>query len=341
VGWARAIIDRQVNQLVRLVDDLLDVARITQGKIRLQMEPLDIGAVVEMARELSGPLIESRQHQLAISNLTRPLWVRGDSARLAQVLSNLLNNAAKYTDKGGRLSVSVTQEEKDVVVVVRDNGIGIPPEMVDVIFDLFTQANRSLDRSQGGLGIGLTLVRHIVQMHGGSVAVKSEGYNQGSEFCVRLPLYTPAAPVPSKLLPPPAAPAALSNPLRRRVLVVDDNIDVADSLTLMLKQLGHEVCMVHEGKSALSAARIFCPQVVLLDIGLPGMDGYEVARRMRAMPELSSARLVALTGYGQPEARRKATEAGFDVHLVKPVDPQTLEELMHKPHLGVPPPRET
>jgi signal transduction histidine kinase/ActR/RegA family two-component response regulator len=330
VAWARAIIDRQVNQLVRLVDDLLDVARITQGKIRLQMELVELATIVEMAKELSLPLIEARQHTLTLHQPDEPLWVRGDAARLAQVLSNLLNNAAKYTDKGGSIVLSVERADDLAIIRVRDNGIGIPAEMVDAIFDLFTQANRSLDRAQGGLGIGLTLVRHIVEMHDGSVAVASAGYGQGSEFTIRLPLHTEPVVLPPEEEPPPPP-----EKRQRRVLVVDDNLDVADSLASMLRQHGHEVTLAHDGPAALAMAPGLRPQVVLLDIGLPGLDGYEVARRLRAMPELSDTLLIALTGYGQPEAKRTADEAGFHVHLVKPVNPATLETIMS----GKPPDR--
>jgi signal transduction histidine kinase/DNA-binding response OmpR family regulator len=324
IAWAQAIIDRQVSQLVRLVDDLLDVARITQGKIRLQLEPVELSTVVELAKELSGPLISARHHRLAVTLPPTPLWVRGDVTRLAQVLANLLSNAAKYTDEGGQIQLSIDDSEPPWVLLrVRDNGIGISPEMVQSIFELFTQATRSLDRAQGGLGIGLTLVRHLVGMHGGSVSVRSAGPGQGSEFVVRLP----------RLGSPPAAlhrsdSSATLPATPRRVLVVDDNQDVADSLTIILRQQGHEVRAAHDGLAALKLAQGYKPQVVLLDIGLPGLDGYEVARRLRALPELQGALLIALTGYGQPEARRTALSAGFDVHLVKPVDPQTLTDLM-------------
>jgi CheY-like chemotaxis protein len=324
IAWARAIIDRQVGQLVRLVDDLLDVARITQGRIRLQLEPVDICAVVDMAKELTVPLVSARRHNLSVSCPKGLLCVRGDAARLAQVLANLLNNAAKYTDVGGQIDLLVERDQDQVVVRVRDNGVGIPAELVDSIFDLFTQANRSLDRSQGGLGIGLTLVRHIVEMHGGSVGVTSAGANQGSEFSIRLPLLQQPGQV-AKVVVAPAIKTATTG---LRVLVVDDNLDVADSLAIMLRQRGHQVSLAHDGPAALEAAKTFLPQAVLLDIGLPGIDGYEVARRMRAMPELKGVFLVAITGYGQPEARQTANQAGFNVHLVKPVDPRTLHQLM-------------
>ena len=324
LAWAQGIIDRQVNQLVRLVDDLLDVARITQGKIRLQLAPVEVTAIVDLAKELSGPLIKARHHTLSVSMPSIPLWVRGDAARLSQVLANLLTNAAKYTDAGGQIHLSVELASGWVLLRVRDNGIGIPPEMVQSIFELFTQANRSLDRSQGGLGIGLTLVRHLVEMHGGNVSVRSAGANQGSEFVVRLPQLS-TIPETARLSAPPQKPAESS---RRRVLLVDDNLDIAEGLAIILRQQGHEVRLAHDGLSALEAAKSYGPEVVLLDIGLPGLNGYEVARQLRAEPTLSQALLIALTGYGQPEARRSAMEAGFNIHLVKPVDPQTLTELL-------------
>jgi len=301
---------------------LLDVSRITRGKITLQKQPVALAAVVATAVEMSQPLFASRELVLEIA-VAPSLRVDGDRVRLAQVFANLLNNAAKYTDAGGQIDLTAEREAEQVVVRVRDNGMGIPAELVDTIFDLFTQANRSLDRSQGGLGIGLTLVRHIVEMHGGSVSVSSAGQNKGSLFSVRLPFAPkmPTAKIPILVVPPP------SN-VGLRVLVVDDNQDVADSLAITLRQRGHEVCLASDGPAALEAAKTFLPQVVLLDIGLPGLDGYEVARRMRAMPEVKGAFLVAITGYGQPEARLTANEAGFDVHLVKPVDPRTLNQLM-------------
>ena len=289
------------------------------------MESVDLNSVVDLAVELSSPLIKARRHQLFVSCKKEPMWLRGDSTRLAQVLANLLNNAAKYTDPGGQIWLSVERELDHATVRVRDNGIGIPPHMLGSIFNLFTQVDRSLDRSQGGLGIGLTLVRHLVEMHGGKVSVSSPGPGLGSEFLVQLPLLieqTTTAVQPGGLRP--------SVGLGRRVLVVDDNRDIAESLSLLLTHSGHEVRIVHDGPSALSAAQEFLPQVILLDIGLPEIDGYEVARRIRKMPALAGVKLVAVTGYGQPEERRRAMEAGFDVHLVKPVDLLTLKDLLDR-----------
>ncbi len=331
--WALEIIARNVHQLVRLVDDLLDVSRITRGKIRLQPEPLDMAAVVAQAVEISQPLIEARRHHLTVSVPPEPVWVHGDGTRLAQVLANLLNNAAKYTDEGGSIWLTLACENGDAVVRVRDTGIGIPPNMLASIFDLFTQVDRSLDRSQGGLGIGLTLARRLVEMHGGRLAASSAGANRGSEFVVRLPvLVRPPGPgVTANGAQDLAAGAA-----PRRVLIVDDNVDGAQSLGLMLRLAGHEVCIAHDGPAALKTASDFRPDVVLLDIGLPEMDGYEVARRLRELPELADTLLVALTGYGQAEDRQRGREAGFHHYFVKPVDPPVLARLLaHGPGAAV------
>ncbi len=322
--WARDVIERQVRHMTRLVDDLLDISRITRGKIRLQREPVAISAVVAQAVEASRPAIEARHHHLEVNVPAEPLWINGDSARLAQVLTNLLNNAAKYTEERGTIWLSAAAEDGMVVLRVRDTGIGIPPEMLAAIFDLFTQVDRALDRSQGGLGIGLTLVRRLVEMHGGRVEVHSEGAGRGSEFVVRLPaLERNHAPAPAAASGAPSpAPA-----VRRRVLVVDDNVDSAHSLALLLQIGGFEVHQAHDGPAALQAAQSFHPEVVVLDIGLPGMDGYEVARRLRSEPTTRDAVLIAVTGYGQKEARSRSFEAGFDQHLVKPVDYTMLQEV--------------
>jgi CheY-like chemotaxis protein len=323
--WAKAIIYRQVEQLVRLVDDLLDVSRITQGKIQLKMQLVDAATIVSRAVETSQPLIQSRDHVLNVTLSKEPLYLEADPTRLAQVLSNLLNNAAKYTEKRGRIEVSVEREGDEAVFSVRDSGIGIAPEMLMHIFDLFAQADRSLDRSQGGLGIGLTLVRRLVELHGGSVRASSAGHNQGSEFVVRLPTKERRVPSPhfenggGRL----ARPAST-----RRILVVDDNADGAESLAVLLRSIGHEVRTAFDGPEALAAGEEFLPEVVLLDIGLPRMDGYEVARRMRAIPGLERVHLIALTGYGQQKDRQRGDEAGFDHYLVKPARLEVLLELI-------------
>jgi len=319
--------------MARLVDDLLDVSRITRGKIALRKEPVRLAEVVAQATETSRPLIEARRHRLEVALPPDVGTVEGDFTRLVQVLSNLLNNAAKYTDPGGliRLSVELTASgvglrPDEAVIRVADNGLGIPPAMLPHIFDLFTQVDATLERSQGGLGIGLTLVRSLVEMHGGSVQAFSEGRGKGSEFVVRLPLLgTGAAPVGGG-----QAPSGLRSPhFSLNVLVVDDNVDAAESLALLLKTLGHEATTAYDGPQAIEAARAVSPDLVICDLGMPGMSGYKVAEVLRARPEFRRVRLVALTGFGSPDDRRRSQEAGFDEHLVKPVAPETLEKVLH------------
>ncbi len=326
--WARGIIERQVDQLTRLVDDLLDVSRITQGKITLQKEKLDLMTVVGRALETSRPLIDARKHQLAVSLPSESVRLKGDLLRLAQVVSNLLSNAAKYTDEGGAIWLTAEPEDDELVLRVKDNGMGIPAEELPHIFDLFIQAERSLDRAQGGLGIGLTLVRIIVELHGGRVEAFSDGPGRGSEFEARLPLLTDERREASDL-PGIVKDSASTLPRPRRVLVVDDNEDSAESLAVMLRLEGHEAVVAHDGQGAIEMARAFQPQVALLDIGLPGMNGYEVARRLRAQPGGREAALIALTGYGQAEDRQRSLEAGFDHHLTKPVNYDTLMSLIN------------
>jgi CheY-like chemotaxis protein/two-component sensor histidine kinase len=322
----RDLIDRQVQQLVRLVDDLLDISRITRGKIRLQTEPIELAAVVERAVETSRPLIEGKNHTLTLDVTPEPIRVEGDPVRLAQVIGNLLNNAAKYTPEGGSITLTLERAGGEAIIRVRDTGVGIPPDMLGSIFELFTQVDRSLDRSQGGLGIGLTLVHRLVEMHGGRVQAFSAEANQGSEFVVRLPVL-PAPPAVAPPAPINGTASLLDNSPRRRVLIVDDNADGADSLAMLLRLAGHEVAVCNESTGALATAETFQPQVVLLDIGLPGLDGYEVARQLRARPKLKNVLLVALTGYGRDEDIRRSLEAGFDHHLVKPADPEALTGL--------------
>jgi signal transduction histidine kinase/DNA-binding response OmpR family regulator len=322
--WARDVIERQVQHLVRLVDDLLDISRITSGKVQIRTEPVDVRVVTARAVETSRPLIDARKHELTVTVPHEPILAEADPTRLAQVVANLLNNAAKYTEEGGRIWLTLEQETGEVVVRVRDNGIGIPAEMLSSIFDLFTQADRSLDRSQGGLGIGLTLVRRLVEMHGGSVHASSAGPNQGSEFVVRLPALTGAAL--------PTAPVEVSQNGAKavspsRILIVDDNRDAAESLALLLQVTGFDVLQAHDGPAAVKAVEAFRPRMVLLDIGLPGMNGYDVARAIRDNHQTDDILLVALTGYGQEEDRQRSRAAGFDCHLVKPVDPEALAGL--------------
>lgn len=319
VAAAGDLIGRQVNHLVRLVDDLLDVSRITRGKINLIKEPVEISNVIAVAVESCRPIIDERRHQLEVVMPKDSVRVRADLTRLAQVVLNLLNNAAKYTDEGGRLRLSVAVEGAQVVIRVRDNGAGIAPEMLPTIFDVFTQVDRTLDRSQGGLGLGLTLVRRLTEMHGGRVEAHSAGPGQGSEFVVRLARLTDDNRDEQKPIDGQSNARAVHG-IRRRVLVVDDNRDSAESLAMLLRVRGHEVRTAYDGQQGLAAAEDYRPGVIILDIGLPGLDGYGVARALRATPIFRDALLVALTGYGAEEDRRACYRAGFDAHLVKPVD---------------------
>jgi signal transduction histidine kinase len=333
-GQAWDMVERQTGHLSRLVDDLLDVSRITRGKINLERAPVEVGEVVRRAVETSRPVIEARRHKLDVRMPPRLVWVEGDLTRLAQVVLNLLNNAAKYTEEGGHITLTLDApapedgRPAEVVLRVRDTGVGIPPEMLPRVFDLFTQVDRTLDRSQGGLGIGLTLVRRLVEMHGGRAEAHSEGAGKGSEFVVRLPALAGAVPAPRTDAEGAAEPAGPP----RRILVVDDNLDSAHSLATLLRLFGNEVLEAHDGAAALEAAGAFRPDVAILDIGLPGMDGYELARRLRRLPGLEHVRLAALTGYGSEQDRRRSRAAGFDDHLVKPVELETLQAFLN----GVP-----
>ena len=326
---ATGMIGRQVNQLIRLVDDLLDVSRVSRGKINLQKEPVDLVAVVHQAVETSQPLIKSREHTLEMTLPPHKIRVDGDFTRLAQVISNLLNNAAKYTDAGGVISVSVelaTPENPspgaEAVIRVRDNGRGIDPLILDCLFDLFYQADRNIDRAEGGLGIGLSLVKSLVDMHGGRVEVHSEGKGRGSEFAVYLPCQ-----MEEQALQPVQADGQETPTQSHSILLVEDNPDVADSMAMLLELYGHEVLVAHDGRRGVELAVQEKPAMVLLDIGLPDMNGYETCRAMRAAG-LEDVLIVALTGYHQDEDRTKAAEAGFDWHLAKPVDIQVLEDLL-------------
>jgi CheY-like chemotaxis protein len=320
------MMERQVGHLVRLVDDLMEVSRITRGQVELRLEPVELAAVIRSAVEASRPLIEASRHQLAIALPTEPLIIQGDSVRLSQVIANLLNNAAKYMDEGGQIWLTAKRQGDSVVISVRDTGIGIPAEMLPHIFKMFTQVDRSKRQAQGGLGIGLTLVRTLVEMHGGQVEVRSPGVDQGSEFVVRLPL-SKETTVPNKNVSAACPPVLPS----RRVLVVDDNRDAAETMGLLLKLLGAEVRVVNDGPTALATIPSYRPTVVLLDIGMPGMDGYEVARRIREQPEGRDLMLIALTGWGQEKDRHRTSQAGFDHHLIKPADMSALESLLMSP----------
>jgi signal transduction histidine kinase len=320
---ARDIIERQIDQLVRLIDDLMDVSRITRGMITLHREPIDLTAVIARAVETTRPLIDSRRQELTVALPPRPLKVEGDSTRLAQVIGNVLNNAAKYTPEGGRIRLQLHAEVDEAVITVSDSGMGIPPEMLGNVFDLFTQVNRTLDRAHGGLGIGLALVRKIVQMHGGRVSASSAGVDQGTEIEIRLDLIeeerrTVAAHAAE------AQAAELPELPVRRILVVDDNEDAAALIALLLKLAGQEVRTANDGAEALVTAAALRPDVVFLDLAMPGLNGYETARRIRQEPWGQEVALIALSGWGQRRDRARTAEAGFSAHLVKPVSEAQL-----------------
>lgn len=328
-AWCLSVIDRQAAHLQRLVDDLLDVSRITRGVIELRLEPLDVSDILDRAVETSRPLIEARRHRLRIQVPAEPIRLMGDLVRLTQVVSNLLANAAKFTDEGGCIEIGVEREDRVVLIRVRDNGRGIEPERLACLFDLFYQVDCGIARTEGGLGIGLSLVKRLVEMHNGNVEALSTGLGRGTELCVRLPCLPETADTASIAVACPA-PAMLSPPPHRglRILVVDDNRDAIDSLELLLGGEGYEVLVAYDGETALRLAIAETPQVVLLDIGLPGMDGYAVARALRRQPGLPPPRIIAVTGYGQPESRARSRDSGIDVHLVKPVDFAALLDLL-------------
>jgi signal transduction histidine kinase len=312
------ILKRQSRHLSRMVDDLLDVSRITRGLVELQLRPTNLAEVIGIAIESVEPLIHEKRHTMHVDLGTAPLHVNGDSARLVQCVANIVTNAAKYTDPGGTIQVKLRERDREAVISVRDDGVGMPASLLPHIFDLFVQADRSLDRAQGGLGIGLSVVKQLVERHGGTVTAESEGTGKGACLEIRLPLQSAALSVPTPVTPPRAS--------ARRVLIVDDNVDAADSLAMLLKMDGHDVEPVYDPTIALRRASEFDPDVILLDIGLPVMNGYEVARRLRGTG--NKARLIALTGYGQAKDLEQAREAGFDSHLVKPVElPALVKEL--------------
>jgi CheY-like chemotaxis protein/two-component sensor histidine kinase len=328
--WSRDIIDRQLAHLTRLVDDLLDVSRITRGKINLSREPIELATFVARAVETVHPLIKERGHELTLEMPEEVMRVNGDPLRLTQALGNVLSNAAKYTEKGGRITLSACQKGRHVEIRVRDTGIGIPAALLPRIFDMFTQLDHSFGRPQGGLGIGLALVRKLLEMHGGTVTAYSEGDGFGSEFLITLPLLVDkadAAARPGGLDPEDRMTRSETNS-RRRILVADDNVDALESLATLLELGGHEVFSAANGALALESAERHLPEVALLDIGMPKLDGYEVARRIRAQPWGRRITLVALTGWGQDSDRRRSGEAGFDSHLVKPLDLDKLTELL-------------
>jgi signal transduction histidine kinase len=315
-----SMIRRQTDQLTRLVDDLLDVSRISQGRIDLKQETLNVAPLVEQAFETVAPLFQDKQQEVSLSPSYEPLHVVGDVTRLVQSLVNVLTNAAKYTDRGGKIRIHTRGSPDEVFIEVSDNGVGISAELMPQIFELFVQGDRTLDRSEGGLGIGLAVVKKLIEMHGGQISARSEGLGRGSTFELRLP--RARAPVVADTV---AASAAASV---RRVMIVDDNVDAADSLGLLLGLEGHQIECAYSATAALQRVAAFAPQVVLLDIGLPDIDGYEVARRLRALPGGAAMTLVALTGYGQAEDRERALASGFQTHLVKPVDLVVLGRIL-------------
>jgi signal transduction histidine kinase len=328
VRWARGLIERQLGQLVRLIDDLLDLSRVSRGRIELRREEVDLRSVVNGALEICAPAIEQGGHRLALDLPSERIVLLCDPTRLIQVLCNLLSNAAKYTPSGGRMELAARRTAAGVEVSVRDNGVGIPADMLRRVFDMFTQVERSLERAQGGLGIGLTLVKRLVELHGGSVEARSAGPGSGSEFIVRLPEHAPAQAMP---VPVAAAEPVLEMPPGRRILIADDNRDAADSLAFMLRVVGHEVRTAYDGEQAVQIADAFRPALALLDIGMPRMNGYDTARSLRAKAYGREMVLVALTGWGQPEDKQRSQVAGFDHHLVKPVDPSLLDRLLASP----------
>jgi PAS domain S-box-containing protein len=321
---ARGMMERQLAQMVRLVDDLLDVSRVSRGKIELRRENIDLAAVLRNAIETSQPTVAERHHEL-VAELPEGVTVHADFTRLSQVFWNLLNNAAKYTEPGGHIELAVRRTGAEVEVAVRDNGIGIPADMQHRVFDIFTQVDRALEKSQGGLGIGLSIAKRLVEMHGGSIRVSSAGHGQGTEFAVRLPAHvSPAAD------PPPARPATTAPASRRRILVADDDPDSAATLAMLLETTGYEVRVAHDGRAAIDTAAEFNPEVVLLDITMPHVNGYDACRGIRSLPSCSGAYIVALTGWAQDKDRRRADAAGFDCHLVKPVEPDALQRLIRE-----------
>jgi PAS domain S-box-containing protein len=326
VERAGEMVERQVQHMTRLVEDLLDVSRVSRGKIQLRKEQVSLATVIVRAIENARPLIDARNHELILALPPRPIQLEGDLTRLVQILGNLLSNAAKYTDTGGQIWLTAEREGDWAVLRVRDNGIGIRPDLLPRMFDLFVQADRALDRAEGGLGIGLALVRSLVEMHGGTVTATSEGPGRGSEFVVRLPALAESAPATG--MAGPGQVRHIPPTRQRRVMIVDDNVDSAVSLAMLLQLQRHEVNVVHDGREAFEAVRRYQPEIVFIDIGLPGMDGHEVARRLRQEYSREKLALVAMTGYGQDEYRRKSQEAGFDAHMVKPVDLNEIQTFL-------------
>jgi signal transduction histidine kinase/ActR/RegA family two-component response regulator len=322
---ARQMMERQLRQMVRLVDDLLDVSRITTGKLALKTEVCELHDIIRNAVDTAQPLIDARGHSLSVVEPDETVRIHGDPTRLAQVFANLLNNAANYTEPGGRIELVAVADAQTVTISVIDNGIGIAREMLQPVFQMFAQADESLERVHGGLGVGLTLARHLVELHSGTIDAHSEGIGRGSTFIVRLPrtFATPAQTSERR------RPETRTSTTQRRVLIADDNVDFAMSLEAILDALGHDVRVTHDGLAAIAAAEEFAPEIAFIDIGLPGRDGYSVARALRELPATASSTLVAVTGWGQDDDRRRSLEAGFGIHLVKPVEPQQIIDVVN------------
>jgi CheY-like chemotaxis protein len=322
-------LERQTSSVIRLVDDLLELSRINQGRIELRKERIRLSNVLRSALESSAPIVEAAGHELVVAEPPEPVLLNADPVRLTQVISNLLNNAAKYTERGGRIVLSARVFGSEAVISVKDTGIGIPADMLGRIFDMFVQVDPSRERTRQGLGIGLTLVKRLVELHGGTVEARSEGLGKGSEFIVRLPAFADQRSVKSDAAPKPAGAERRKSDLTRfRILVVDDHHDAGDSLATLLRLLGHQVRVAYDGASGMEMARVFRPQVALLDIGMPGMDGIELGTRLRQEPEFERLLMIALTGYGRDEDRQRSSDAGFNAHLVKPVDVAMLNSLL-------------
>jgi PAS domain S-box-containing protein len=326
---ARMVAERQTGHMARLLNDLLDVSRVTQGKIRLQKVQISISEAIEDAIAATGPLMAAKGHRFSLKLPAGALTLEADPLRLTQVFSNILNNAAKYTPPGGEIEMTVVREQDEALIRLRDSGAGITPELLPRVFDLFVQAERSPDREQGGLGIGLTMARSLVAMHGGCIEARSDGPGRGSEFTVRLPLLGTPGTRPQDPDPGTAEPVA-----RRRIMVVDDNVDMVEMMAALLELEGHEVATALSGEDALEIAVRNSPEVALIDIGMPGMDGFELARRLKAHPALKRTLLVAISGYGREVDLQKSRQAGFAHHLLKPVDPEDLRRVLRVPSSG-------
>jgi len=324
---AAMLVDRQIIQMTHLLDDLLDISRVTQGKIELRFQKIALSEIIAMAVESIAPLRENRQQTISIDISDRPIWLNADKTRMAQIFSNLLNNAVKYTQKGGHIRIEASEDKLGVSVKIKDNGIGIPKEMLPHIFELFSQVDSSMERTHGGLGIGLTLVKNLIEMHKGSVTVESEGKGKGSVFTVRLPIQIPAKHENNEMVAESNFTLAAKS---YRILIVDDNEASAKTLGWTLEMLGHDIRLAHESFKAIEIAKSYKPDIVMLDIGLPGMNGYEVCEALRKLPSLEACVIIAQTGWGQKEHMQRSQEAGFDYHLVKPIRIEVLEGILEK-----------